>query len=90
MKVYILRFDTRPALTRAFDTLLASPDVGSCMIEAASHRIRFMAPDKPAEKLVEQIYRGGGLIWCSRHPVVAPPARAEYAVVGDPATTASA
>jgi hypothetical protein len=79
MKVYILRFDSRPALTRAFDTLLTAPDVGSCMIESASHRIRFMAPDEAAEKLVEQVYRGGGLIWCSRHPVVSPPAREEDA-----------
>jgi len=81
MKIYILRFDSRPSLTRAFDTLLAAPDVGSCMIESASQRIRFMAPDKAAEKLVERIYRGGGLIWCSRHPVVSPPPREEYAPV---------
>ena len=78
MKVYILRFDSRHALTSAFDALLSAPDVGSCMIESASQRIRFMAPDVPAEKLVEQIYRGGGLTWCSRHPVVSPPPREEY------------
>ena len=78
MKVYILRFDSRHALTSAFDALLSAPDVRSCMIEAASQRIRFMAPDVPAEKLVEQIYRGGGLTWCSRHPVVSPPPREEY------------
>lgn len=79
MQVYILRFDSRPDLTRAFDTLLAAPDVASCMIESASHRIRFMAPVKCAEALIEQIYRGGGLIWCSRHEVVSPPADEAYA-----------
>ena len=35
MKVYILRFDSRHALTSAFDALLSAPDVGSCMIESA-------------------------------------------------------
>jgi hypothetical protein len=70
MQVYVLTFDSRPSLTHAFDIVLAASDVASCMIEADRARIRFMAPDAPARKLVEQIYQGGGLLWCSRHSVV--------------------
>jgi hypothetical protein len=70
MQVYVLTFDSRPSLTHAFDLVLSAPDVSSCMIEADRARIRFTAPDSPARKLVEQIYQGGGLRWCSRHPVV--------------------
>ena len=55
MQVYILTFDSRPSLTRAFDAVLSSPDVDSCMIEADRTRIRFMAPLAAAEKLLEQI-----------------------------------
>ena len=69
MRVYILSFDSRPTLTRAFDAVLASPDVSSCMIEAERERIRFTAPVAAAEKLVERIYLHGGMRWCSRHVV---------------------
>ena len=69
MRVYILSFDSRPSLTRAFDAVLSAPDVESCMIEADRERIRFMAPLAAAEKLVEQIYLHGGMRWCSRHSV---------------------
>ncbi len=67
MRVYILSFDSRPSLTRAFDAVLSSPDVESCMIEAERERIRFMAPLAAAEKLLEEIYQQGGMRWCSRH-----------------------
>ena len=69
MRVYILSFDSRPSLTRAFDAVLSSSDVESCMIEAERERIRFTAPPKAAEKLVERIYLHGGMRWCSRHKV---------------------
>jgi hypothetical protein len=69
MQVYVLTFDSRPSLTHAFDLVLAAPDVSSCMIEADRSRIRFVAPDFPAQKLVELIYQGGGMLWCSRHTV---------------------
>lgn len=67
LRVYVLRFDCRTSLTRAFDRVLVSPEVESCMIEAEHTRIRFLAPAKEAEALVERIYRDGGLLWCSRH-----------------------
>jgi hypothetical protein len=69
MRVYVLTFDSRPSLTRAFDALLSSPDVASCMIEADRVRIRFIAPPDCAEKIVERVYLDGGLVWCSRHAV---------------------
>ena len=67
MRIYILRLDSRSLLTRAFDTVLAAPDVESCMIEAQERRLRFLAPVKAAEELVERIYLDGGLRWCTRH-----------------------
>jgi hypothetical protein len=70
MQVYVLTFDSRSSLTHAFDLVLAAPDVVSCMIEADRARIRFMAPDSHAQKLVDQIYQAGGMLWCSRHTVV--------------------
>ncbi len=69
MRVYVLTFDSRPSLTRAFDAVLTSPEVASCMIEAEQIRIRFVAPVDHAEKIVERIYLDGGLVWCSRHAV---------------------
>ncbi len=69
MRVYVLTFDSRPSLTRAFDAVLNAPEVVSCMIEADRERIRFIAPVDEAEKVVERIYLDGGLVWCSRHAV---------------------
>lgn len=70
MRVYILNFGTIGSLTRAFDRVLECPDVGSCMIEADQSRLRFLAPAKVADSLVEHIYQDGGLLWCSRHDLV--------------------
>jgi hypothetical protein len=69
MRVYILRFRNESRLHGAFDRVLESPYVASCMIEAPESRIRFLAPARAADALVEQIYLEGGLIWCSRHDV---------------------
>ena len=69
MRVYVLIFDSQSSLTHAFDTVLAAPDVTSCMIEADLVRLRFTAPFQAADKVVEQIYQHGGLVWCSRHSV---------------------
>jgi len=72
MRVYVLHFDQIGTLTRAFDRVLESPDVDSCMIEADHGRLRFLAPLPVADQLVETIYQHGGLIWCSRHDFVKP------------------
>ena len=76
MRVYILRFGTPGPLTRAFDWVLESPDVASCMIESDHGRIRFLAPAGVADRLVERIYNDGGLVWCSRHDIVTEEAEA--------------
>ena len=69
MRVYILRFHSDVRLQGAFDRVLGSPHVASCMVETADARIRFLAPAAAADALVEEIYLEGGLIWCSRHDV---------------------
>jgi len=69
MRVYILRFLNESRLHGAFDRVLESPDVASCMVESAEGRIRFLAPALAADALVEAIYQEGGLVWCSRHDI---------------------
>jgi hypothetical protein len=67
MRVYVLELRGSAALTRAFDRVMDSRHVASCLIEPESGRIRFVAPARAADALVEQIYLEGGLGWCSRH-----------------------
>ena len=69
MRVYILRFRSEARLHEAFDRVLGSPEVLSCMVESADSRIRFLAPASEADALVESIYLSGGLVWCSRHDI---------------------
>ena len=73
MQVYVLKLASPSDLNRAFDRVLGSPDVDSCVVEADERRVRFFAPTAPAEKLVERVYADGGLVSCSRHRVEAPP-----------------
>jgi hypothetical protein len=89
MRVYILRFRSESRLHAAFDLVLESPHVASCMIEATEARIRFLAPTHAADALVEQIYLAGGLVCCSRHDIDPTPERA-LGAAEDPATLASA
>ena len=70
MRVYVLHFENLGRLTRAFDRVLEQGDVESSMIEPDGMRLRFLGPRALAERLVEQIYEDGGLVWCSRHDVV--------------------
>ena len=72
MRVYVLMLRGAPALTRAFDRVMESQHVASCLIEPESGRIRFLAPPRAADALVEQIYDEGGLTWCSRYDVDLP------------------
>lgn len=69
MRVYVLHLDTPGRLIRAFDIVLDSSRVASCMVEPELCRVRFLAPSDCADKLVERIYELGGLRWCSRHEV---------------------
>ena len=71
MRVYVLHFENLGRLTRAFDRVLEQGDVESSIIEPDGMRLRFLGPRALAERLVEQIYEDGGLVWCSRHDVVA-------------------
>ncbi len=71
MRVYVLHIDSPGLLTRAFDRILASSRVASCMVEPEQMRVRFLAPSDCADRLVERIYAEGGLRWCSRHDVAA-------------------
>ena len=71
MRVYVLHFENLGRLTRAFDRVLEQGDVESSMIEPDGMRLRFLGPRALAERLVEQIYEVAGLVWCSRHDVVA-------------------
>jgi hypothetical protein len=70
MRVYVLHLRGVAALTRAFDRVMDSRHVASCLIEPESRRIRFLAPRRPADALVEIIYAEGGLTWCSQHDLV--------------------
>lgn len=67
VRVYVLHLEGVGALTLAFDRVLDCEEVASCSIEPNDLRLRFVAPAKPAQRLVERIYLEGGLLWCSRH-----------------------
>lgn len=66
-QVHTLRFGGSGDLARAFDHILSSPDVDSCVVDAAQDQVRFFARSAPAEKLIERIYQDGGLVWCTSH-----------------------
>ncbi len=70
MRVYVLRFTTPSSLHGACSVLAECERVAACMIEPVRRRIRFLAPDKYAEPMVQRIYLEGGLTWCSSHDVV--------------------
>jgi len=67
MRVYVLHFRSSAAFARAFDSVMDAREVASCLVEPEHGRIRFLAPRKAADALVEFIYSEGGLVWCSRH-----------------------
>jgi len=67
MRVYVMHFRSSSAFTSAFDDVMDARDVASCLVEPDHARIRFLAPRKAADELVERIYGAGGLVWCSQH-----------------------
>ncbi len=74
MRVYVLHFASPGQMTRAFDRIIASDRVASCMVEANEVRLRFLAPQPVADALVQRVYLEGGLTWCSRHDLRDQPA----------------
>ncbi len=67
MRVYVMHFRSSAAFASAFDNVMDARDVASCLVEPEYGRIRFLAPRKAADALVEHIYGEGGLVWCSQH-----------------------
>ena len=67
MRVYVMHFRSSAAFTSAFDSVMDARDVASCLVEPDFGRIRFLAPRKAADALVQRIYVEGGLVWCSQH-----------------------
>jgi hypothetical protein len=74
MRVYVMHFRSSAAFTSAFDSVMDARDVASCLVEPDLGRIRFLAPRKAADALVERIYVDGGLVWCSQHDLKPPDA----------------
>jgi len=73
MRVYVLHFETQQALKGAFARIMQSERVTSCSIDAGESEVRFAAPERWADPLVERLYAEGGLIWCTRHALVEKP-----------------
>jgi hypothetical protein len=74
MRVYVLHFASPGLMTLAFDRIIASDRVASCMVEPNEVRLRFLAPARVADALVQRVYLEGGLTWCSRHDLREQPA----------------
>ena len=72
MRVTVLHLKGPAAVSRAFERLMASSRIGTCLVEPEHNRVRFLAPRKLAEAIVERIYLEGGLVWCSRHDLARP------------------
>jgi hypothetical protein len=72
MRLYVIRFANVVTLTRAFERLMDSERVASCMIEPQERRLRFLAPVDHADAMLHHFYSEGGLVWCSRHEEISP------------------
>ena len=67
MRVYILRLEKASNLQWAYSVIAGAAYVTSSTFEAQLCQVRFVAPRRQADALVERIYLDGGLVWCSRH-----------------------
>ncbi len=65
--VYILRFEHREAVERAFGLLYDEAAVSSCTIEPEELGIRFLADRKGGAPLLERVQDSGGLVWCKSY-----------------------
>jgi hypothetical protein len=65
-----LEFTSQEHLSRAFEELLSSEHLEDCLVETDLVRLRFVAPAGHADRLIERVYRQGGLRWCSRQKMV--------------------
>ena len=70
-RVYLLHFESPGFVSRAFEVLMASSRIDGCLVEPERGCLRFLAPRRLADRLVERIYLEGGLTWCSRHDLKA-------------------
>ncbi len=65
--IFILRFEHRAAVERAFSVVTDEPAIASCVVEAEELRIEFLATKKTGAPILERVYERGGLIWCKRY-----------------------
>ena len=63
----MLRLEKAKNLQWAYSVIAGAAYVTSSTFEAQLCQVRFVAPRRQADALVERIYLDGGLIWCSRH-----------------------
>ena len=76
MMVHTLELADRAQLSHAFEALLASELLSDCSVELDELRIRFVAPEDYAARVIDQISRHGGLRtsaceWVATHSVLA-------------------
>ena len=67
MRIYLMRFDSRQALNRAFGLLMDADAVESSVAGPEALELRFTVKRSDAESLILGIYLQGGLTWCSAH-----------------------
>ena len=67
--VFVLRFEDRAALQRAFELIFDDDVVESCTVEPEELGIRFLAERDAGPAILERVQDAGGLAWCSRYDV---------------------
>jgi len=65
--VYILRFEDRASVERAFRVVTDVSEIGGCLVEPEELRIRFLATKDTGTPLLERVYEQGGLVWCKHY-----------------------
>jgi hypothetical protein len=70
MRIYVLRFDNRDAVSRAFGVVMDSGAVESASVGPDPGQLRFIAKAADAEPVIRRIYLLRELRWCSTHRVL--------------------